>query len=85
MLRLKGIKKVSGETKELKGYYSPEYLQLNVNKVTGEVWTNYHYNLGQNSWTQYEDDNILNCGNICNPMTMSEIKEMVMEAIERRS
>ena len=59
MLKLKGIKRVSGETKSLKGYYSGIYLQLNVDKKTGEVWTNLHNSFGHNSWTTYRDEDVV--------------------------
>lgn len=45
-LNIKGLKKIAGETKIIKGFYSGEYLQLNYNKKTGEAWTDYFYNLG---------------------------------------
>ena len=80
-MKLKGLKKVSGATKELKGFYDPFYLQVNVDLESGEVFVNEHFSIGHNSWTEYRNGNILNCGIVCNPMTMKQVSEMVSEAI----
>lgn len=40
-LKMSGLRKVAGETKSLSGPYSPEYLQLNYDRSTGEVWTDF--------------------------------------------
>lgn len=81
-LKIKGIKKIAGESKNLGGYYSGEYLQLNYDTKTGEAWTDYHTSFGQNSWTEYNNSTIINCGNICNPITMEEIREMIKDKLE---
>ena len=39
---MKGLKKVAGETKSLRGYYDSIYLQLCYNKETDEVFTIQH-------------------------------------------
>lgn len=80
-MNVKGLKKIAGETKKLKGFYSGEYLQLNYNKKTGEAWTDYFCSLGQNSWKEYNDSDIINCGNISEKKTMKEIAEIIHEAI----
>lgn len=82
MNKIKGLRKVSGETKSLPGYYSGLYLQLNYNMETGEAWTNHHCSLGQNSWTQNHDSNIITIGNISSPVTMKEIEQMINEKVE---
>lgn len=84
ILKVKGLKKIAGETKNLKGFYSCEYLQLNYNKKTGEAWTDYLCSLGQNSWKEYNDSDIINCGNISEKKTMEEIKEMIHAALYER-
>lgn len=76
-LKIKGLKKIAGESKGLEGYYSGYYLQLNYDKETGEAWTDEHVSFGQNSWTEYKDSSIINCGNISEPMTMKEIRAMI--------
>ena len=80
-LKLKGVNKVTGETKSLKGWYSPIYLQLNVDLSTGEIWTNRLCDLGHNSWVEYHDGNIISCGTLTYPMTRVQIREKVYEAI----
>lgn len=83
-MKIKGLKKIAGESKNLTGYYSPEYLQINFDRKTGEAWSNYHYSIGGNSWTQYHESGIVNCGTIHEPKTMREIREMIESAIMRR-
>ncbi len=74
---MKGIKKVSGETKRLRGYYDSYYLQLFYDKATDEVWTTAHCDFGHGSYTV----NIINCGDLCTPKTMKEIEEIVKESV----
>lgn len=80
-MKMTGIRKVAGATKGLTGYYSGRYIQVNYDPETGEVWHDDHVSFGQNSWTQYHDKNIINCGNISNPATMQEIADMVADAV----
>ena len=80
-MKIKGLKKVSGESKKLSGHYSPEYLQLNYNTKTGEAWINYHYSIGHNSWTEYHEPEIITCGNITEPKTQKELAAMIHDAI----
>lgn len=79
-MKIKGLKKIAGESKHI-GKYDPEYLQLNYDKTTGEAWTDYHYSIGCNSWCEYHDKNIVNCGYITEQKTMIEIAEMIHNAI----
>ena len=81
MLKIKGIKKIAGESKALCDFYAGRYLQLNYNKKTGKAWTDYFCSLGQNSWKEYHDKNIINCGNITEQVTMAQIREMIEMAI----
>lgn len=80
-MKIKGLKKIAGASKSLTGYYSPEYLQLNFDRTTGEAWSDYHYSIGHNSRTEYHDNNIFNCGIITEPKTMKEVAEMIHNAI----
>ena len=80
-MKIKGLKKIAGESKKLSGFYSPEYLQLNYNKTTGEAWTNHHYSIGHNSWTEYTEPDVIACGNITEPKTQKELAAMIHEAI----
>jgi hypothetical protein len=79
-MKYTGIKAAAGATKNLNGYYSGEYVELFVDKSSGKVWTVFHHSIGQQTWTEYHDDNIIKCGNISSPATMAEIKEMIENA-----
>lgn len=78
---MKGLKKVSGESKKLNGFYSPEYLQLNYNRKECRVWADYFYNIGHNSFNKYDDPDIINCGIITGPMTQTEIVCMILDKL----
>lgn len=80
-MKIKGLKKIAGESKSLTGYYSPEYLQINFDRKTGEAWTDYFYCIGQTSRRYYQDENILFCGTISNPATMQEIRELIENTV----
>jgi len=76
-MKLKGIKNVVTEARNNLGKNSL-YLQINVDISTGRVWSDLHCSIGQNSWNNYKDSNILNCGNVSDKnVTMAEIKAMV--------
>lgn len=83
MKKLKGIKKIAGQSKDLKGYYSDRYLQINVDTATGEVWGDEHVAFNKSWQTLYNNNNVICCGFIDSPKTMAEIKEMVEMAIEQ--
>lgn len=77
-MKLTGIRKVCSDSKHLGANC---YLQVNVDLTTGEVWSNYHCSIGQNWWTNYASEDIINCGNISRPTKMQEIRQMVEDAI----
>lgn len=84
-MKINGLRKASSETKGLTGYYSGHYVQISYDKSTGDILTDYHYNLGQNSWTQYHDPNIIIVCNASEPMTMKEIKQEIENAIAEKT
>ena len=77
MEKIKGLKKIAGETKNLKA----EYIEVFYDVNTHEAWSKYHYSIGKNEWTEYSDNNILNCGTISEPMNQKEIKEIIENEI----
>lgn len=83
-LKMTGLRKASGETKDLQGSYGAGYIQVSYDTNSGEIITNYHYDLGQNSWTRYPDSCIRNIGNISSPATMQHIADMIFEELQRR-
>lgn len=64
MKQLTGVKKAVGEYKRFNsnGYYSPEYGYIMLDKESGEIWTDYFYSIGHNSWKEYHSDSIVNLG-----------------------
>ena len=80
MKEIKGIEKVVEESKDLRGYESGFYLQLNYNPETGDIWTDEIVDYGHNSCVRYDNPNILHCGDICNPISAQEIMEILDEA-----
>lgn len=81
MINIKGLKAISGETKTLKGCYDANYLQLVYNVESGEAWTIFHSDLGHSWQTHYDDENIINCGNIFTPKTQKELKEIIENSV----
>lgn len=73
--KMVGLKKVSGETKSLHGYGSPEHLELFYNRTNGEIFTRHHNTPGHIMCTWVDDDNVINCGHIFSPKTMQEIAD----------
>lgn len=80
-LKMTGLRKAAGETKGLTGQYSGHYVQISYDRSTGEVVTNYHYSLGQNSWSQYHDSNIITVCNVSQPKTMQEIADLIADTM----
>ncbi len=84
MIKLIGVKNIVTEARANLGTNSL-YLQVNVDKTTGKVWSDLHCSIGQNSWNNYKDSNILNCGNVSDPnVTMAEVKAMVERKLNGR-
>lgn len=83
--KMTGLRAASGDTKDLRGYYSGEYVELFYDRSTGEVWTKYHYSLGQNSWTESHDSNVLKICTISEPTTMQQIADRIAESLSGAS
>ena len=81
MTKITGIKKAVGEYKiaNAGGYYSASYGILMLHRSTGEVWCDYFYSLGHNSWKEYRDEAIINLGREIEengePVTMKTVKK----------
>lgn len=80
-LKMTGLKATSGETKGLRGYYTGNYIEIFYDRATGEVWGNYQVSLGQNTWTQYDDPNVIKICNVSEPRTMQEIANLVRDCV----
>lgn len=82
-MKLTGIKNVVSEARNNLGRNNL-YLQINVNKSTGKVWSDLHCSIGQNSWNEYKDSDILNCGFVSDKnITMAEVKAMVERKLSK--
>lgn len=79
-IKIKGLKKASGNTENY-GYYSGKYDEVFYDRKTGEVWTVSRYSLGQNTWTVYDDPNVIKVCNASNHMTMQEIADMIYQRL----
>lgn len=77
-LKIKGLKKACGETKDL-NYLRGEHIQLAIDITTGELITRYH--IGDN-WTVFHDPDVRTIRHIYQACTMAEIREMVNEYLE---
>lgn len=78
-MTIKGLKKIAGESKGLNG--RGQYLQINYNRETEEAWADYFVSLGKNSWKVYDSEDVVVCGIISEPRTMSEIRSMIEDAV----
>lgn len=78
-LTIKGLRKASGETQRYNDASS--YDEIFYDRSTGEVWTRYQYSLGQNSWTEYHDADVIKVCNAVRHMTMQEIADAINDAL----
>lgn len=58
-----------------------QYLQINYSRETEEAWADCFVSLGNNSWKVYDSEDVVVCGNISEPKTMSEIRSMIEDAV----
>lgn len=82
-LKMIGLKKASGSTANY-GAYSPAYDEIFYDTKTGEVWTVYQCSIGHNSWTVYDDPNVIKICNASCHMTMQEIADAIAEQLADR-
>lgn len=80
-MKYKGLKKIAGESKSLRGFYDPSYYQLFLDTKTREVFSRYHYDLGHNNVTTIHDDNVVCVGFITNPLTQKQIEAYIDRAL----
>ena len=75
--KITGIKKICGESKKLNGQMGGLFMMIYCDMETGEAWGNIY--AGHNSWTDYQNKNIWQCGGTMSPLKMKEIKEMITD------
>ena len=79
-LKMKGIKAAVGEI-PTGGYYSGEYAEIFYDKARGEVWAKYQYSLGQNTWTVYDNRDVIKIGNYSGKTTMQQLADDIAETV----
>lgn len=82
-LKMIGLKAVSGATSNY-DHYSGQYDEIFYDRATGKIWTVYQYSLGQNSWTRYDDTNVIKICNASAHMTMQEIADAIAYVVDMR-
>ncbi len=81
-MKITGLRKAVSEYNRYNadGYYSPEYGELMFDTETGELWTDYFYSLGHNTWKEYHDPAVINIGRaIDDYITMESVKRYIAE------
>ena len=72
-MKIQGIKNICTETKSLSPYDSRK-LQVFYCQDENKAWSEVHVG---NSWSEYHDDSIIDCGFINEPQTQKEIIERI--------
>lgn len=80
-LIIKGLKKASSATWNA-GYNSGWYFDIMYDRSTGQVWTDTHYSIGQNSWNEYHDSDIIRVLRCSTHITMQEIADEIYHWIQ---
>lgn len=78
ILKIKGLKKTCGETKQLK-YLKGVHIQLAIATTTGQLITRYHVG---DKWTVFLNSDVRTICNIYQACTMDEIRTMVKRFLE---
>lgn len=53
------------------------YYQVFYNRETDEVWGNFEVSLGENSWSVYDDRNIVCIGNFSRPTDVETMRNRI--------
>lgn len=75
--KIKGIKKICGMSKSLNGLYDPRYLALYYDISENRVFAKEIVSLDHNSWMEDDAENIYYLDDICEPVSMVDINEIV--------
>lgn len=74
------LKAVSGSTINNPNGYS----QISYNVSTGELYENWHAGNPKNSWTQYDDPEIITVARTSKHMTMQELADAVHTKLQEK-
>lgn len=76
-INLKSLYAASKETSRInRGYFGLFY-----DRSTGEVWSKYHCDSTLESWTEYDDADIIHVGNVVNHISAQTLADMIDRAI----
>ena len=78
-LPMHGLRKAAGATSEER---RGAYTQVLYDRGTGEIWTRWHPSV--NSWTQYDDTNIITVCKASRHITMQELADDIADAVALR-
>lgn len=65
------------------GDFSPAYDEVFYDRRTGELWSDYHYSLGQNEWTEYHSADIICIGKFVHHVTQQELMDCIKDKLDR--
>ena len=82
MRKFKGLKNVVSEIKEISGNNRGFYYEVFYNKEKDTVFTEEHVSLGKNSWTKYDNKNIIRIGNFDYYISMNNLKELIENTLD---
>lgn len=84
-MKIHNLKKAIGDYKRFNkdGAYSPRYGLLMYDASNGDLWTDEFYDLGQGSYTVYDNENIVNLGSLMKEKGIEVNMENTKEFIEK--
>ena len=77
-IKIRNLRKVSGETCTC---YGSSYSQISYNRATGELLEDWHYNGLLESWTEYNDPDVIHICNTRRHMTMQQLADAVLDRL----
>ena len=77
-LKMIGLRKASGCTKHFP-CGSGQYFQISYDTATGEVLTTFH--LDNNSWTEYDDENIILICHTQHHLSIQTLADMIASKV----
>lgn len=79
-MKINGLKAASGYTENY-SHYSGSYVELFYDKSSGDVWGKFQHSLGQNSWTDYHDPDVIKVCTTSRHMTMQQIADAIFDRV----
>lgn len=82
MRKFKGLKKVVSKIKKISGNNHGFYYEVFYDKEKDMVFTEEHVSLGFNSWTKFDNKNIIRIGNFDYYISMNNLKELIENTLD---